>query len=320
MRTSLLISVLFLLISTLSSAQENKYSFEEKYDISSPANLEITISDGDVNVHPGDDGVFKVYYIVRKSGIFVNMSKEELEEHVIITVNHDANSLAISIKNKSTYNWRNQYDVSFEIYVPVQTSCYLKTSDGDIMLSGLNADQKCRTSDGDIRVKKINGKVELQTSDGDINVSGINGDMIMETSDGDIEAEDIEGSLEMITSDGDIEMKGVIGAVSAVTSDGDIDAIDCSGSITASTSDGDIHGNFLKITNKLSFVTSDGDINITVPKELGFNIKLKGETLRAHLSNFTGKNSEHHIEGDINGGGIPVELITSDGTVVLSFE
>ena len=320
MKTTILISVLFFLVSAMGQSQENKFSFEERYDVSSPANLEIATIDGDVIVHPGSDGELKVFYIVRKNGVFLNMTKEELEEHVIITVHHEANSLAISVKNKGTYNWRNQFDVSFEIYAPVQTSCYLKTSDGDIALSGFNANQKCRTSDGDIRMKKINGKVELHTSDGDIEISGINGDMVMETSDGDIEAEDIEGSVEMETSDGDIEMKSVIGAVSAITSDGDIEAIDCSGSITASTSDGDIHGNFLKITNKLSFVTSDGDINITVPKELGFNIKLKGETLRAQLTNFSGKNSEHHIEGEINGGGIPVELITTDGMVVLSFE
>ncbi len=320
MRTTLFISVLFLLISTLSYAQENKYSFEEKYDISSPANLEITISDGDVVVHPGDDGTIKVFYIVRKKGIFVNMSREDLEEYVVITVEHDAKLLAISVKNKSTYNWRNQYDVSFEIYAPVQTSCFLKTSDGDIVLSGLNANQKCRTSDGDIRVKKINGKVELVTSDGDIDVSGINGDLIAETSDGDIDAEDIEGALQMVTSDGDIEMKSVVGAISAITSDGDIESIDCSGSMDASTSDGDIQGNFLKITNKLSFTTSDGDIHIAIPKGPGYNVKMKGGTLRAQMTDFTGKNSEHHIEGEINGGGIPVELITTDGTIALSFE
>ncbi|NOX48548.1 MAG: DUF4097 domain-containing protein [Chlorobi bacterium] len=320
MRATLFISVLFFLIGTLSQAQENKFSFEEQYKVSSPVKLNISISDGDVNVHPGVDGTIKVYYSVYKRGVFVDISKKELAEYVIIAVKHDANLLDISVKSQSTYNWKNQYEVSFEVYAPVQTSCYLKTSDGDIMLSGLKADQKCHTSDGDIRVKKIDGKIELVTSDGDIDVAEINGEMDMETSDGDIEAEDVEGSLQMVTSDGDIEIKNVVGAVSALTSDGDIEAVDCSGSMTASTSDGDIHGYFLKVKNKLSFETSDGDINITVPKGMGLNLKLKGETLRSQLTGFSGKSSEHHIEGEINGGGIPVELITTDGTITLSFE
>ena len=320
MRSIVSISVLLFFASTLCQAQESKFSFEEQYNISVPANLEISTDDGDVQVFPGDDGVIKVFYSVHKSGIFVNITKEELEEYLIIDIKHSENMLDISVRNRNANNWRDQYDVSFEIYTPVQTSCNLKTSDGDIRLSGLNTNQKCSTSDGDILVKKVNGNIDLHTSDGDINCYGIIGDMEMETSDGDIDAEGLQGEIQIVTSDGDILIKDALGAIFANTSDGDIIANDCSGSITASTSDGDIRGNFLKVTNKLSFITSDGDINIVVPKELGFNIKLKGETLRAELSDFTGKNSEHHIQGEINGGGIAIELITSDGTVILSYQ
>ncbi|MCD4694800.1 MAG: DUF4097 domain-containing protein, partial [Bacteroidales bacterium] len=84
-------------------------------------------------------------------------------------------------------------------------------------------------------------------------------------------------------------------------------------------SDGDIRGNFLKITDKLSLVTSDGDIDISIPKGLGLDLKLKGETLKTPLMNFSGKTDEHHIEGKVNGGGIPLELITSDGTIILTY-
>ena len=320
MRSVVLISVLFFLVNTLGLAQDNKFTFEEQYDISSPAKLNISSSDGDIEVHPSDEGIIKVFYIVHKGGHFVNISKEELEEYVIIEVKHSDDMLDISVRNRNNYNWRNQYDVSFEIYTPVLTSCNLKSSDGDIMLSGLNADQKCKTSDGDIRVKKINGRVDLYTSDGDINAYVINGDMDMKTSDGDIHAEMIEGVTKIITSDGDISISDAAGAISATTSDGDIVFRDCNGSMLASTSDGDIRGNFIKITDRLSFVTSDGDINISVPKGTGLNLKLKGETLKTPLINFSGKTDEHHIEGKVNGGGIPLELITSDGTIILSYQ
>ena len=320
MRLVVLFSVMFFLVSNLSLAQESKFSFEEQYNISVSADLEISTSDGDIQVFPGEEGVVKVFYIVHKGGNFLKITKEELEEHVIIEVKHGNNMLDISVKSRNNYNWRNQYDVSFEIYTPIQTLCDLKTSDGDIRLSGLNANQKCKTSDGDILIKKINGNVDLRTSDGDINGYGIIGDVEMETSDGDIDVEGLEGSIRIITSDGDISVKDAAGAISATTSDGDILAKDCSGSMIASTSDGDIRCNFLKITNELSFDTSDGDINITVPKGLGLNVKLKGETLKTSLSDFSGKTEEHHIEGKVNGGGIAVELITSDGTVILSYQ
>ncbi len=320
MRSVVLFSVLFFLLSSVILAQEGKFSFEEQYNISVPANLEIVTSDGDIQVFPGDEGVIKVFYSVHKGGNFVKITKEELEEHLIIDIKHSGNLLDISVRNQNNYNWRDRYEVSFEIYTPVHTSCNLKSSDGDIRLSGLKANQKCKTSDGDILIKKISGSVDLHTSDGDINGYGIIGDVEMETSDGDIDVEGLEGSIQIITSDGDISIMDAMGAISANTSDGDIAAQDCSGSMIASTSDGDIHCNFLKITNELSFVTSDGDINIKVPKGIGLNVKLKGETLKTTLADFSGKTEEHHIEGKVNGGGIPIKLITSDGTVILSYQ
>ena len=320
MRSVVLFSILVFLTTTSVLSQEGKFSFEEQYNISVPANLEISTSDGDVQVFPGDDGAIKVFYSVHKVGKFVKITKEELEEHLVIDIKHSGNLLDISVRNQNNYNWKDRYEVSFEIYTPVQTSCNLRTSDGDIRLSGLKANQKCKTSDGDILIKKINGSVDLHTSDGDINGYGIIGDVEMETSDGDIDVEGLEGAIQIVTSDGDISINEATGAISATTSDGDIAAQDCSGSMIASTSDGDIRGSFLKITNELSFVTSDGDITITVPKGLGLNIKLKGETLKTPMMDFSGKTDKHHIEGKVNGGGIPVNLITSDGTIILSYQ
>lgn len=321
MKSVVLFFSLLFLIATSVQAQEKKYSFEEQYNISVPANLKISSSDGDVQVYPGNEGTIKVFYQVYKGNTFMKISKEELEEHVILTIKHNDNLLDISVKSRNHNNWNNQYNVSFDIYTPTQTSCKLNSSDGDIVLSGLNSDQYCKTSDGDIRVMKVEGRIGLHTSDGDIDAIAINGSVDMETSDGDIYAETINGGdIIMETSDGDISIKDVSGGINASTSDGDIVANNCSGSMTASTSDGDIRGNFIKITDELSFITSDGDIDISVPKGIGLNLKLKGETLKTPMMDYSGRTDKHHIDGKVNGGGIPVELITSDGTITLSYQ
>jgi DUF4097 and DUF4098 domain-containing protein YvlB len=321
MRSTFFISVLVFLFAINSIAQDGKYSFKENYNVSSSPKLEISTSDGDIKVKPGSDGNIEVYYIVYKGNNFLNISKEELEEHVTISITHNDNLLSISVKNKNNlnWNWNNYYDVSFQIITPASTSCYLKSSDGDIYLSGLNADQKCRTSDGDISAKKINGNVEMITSDGDITARGIYGDMNLETSDGDVLVEGVEGVATIITSDGDITIDAAVGAINAVTSDGDIIATNCAGSVIASTSDGDVSVDFVKVIGRISLVTSDGDISVSIPEGLGMDIKLKGETLRTPKMNFTGKMDKYHIEGQVDGGGIPVDLITSDGTVELSY-
>ena len=311
-------ALLFLAFGTL-HAQDDKYSFKENYDISSPAYLNVAVSDGDVTVVPGKNGSIEVLYIVYFNNHFVDISKEELGKYMILDFKHNENTLNISVHHRKPYNRKNRYEVSLKIYTPVQTLCNLKSSDGDIEVSGLKADQKCKTSDGDIVMKNISGNLDLHTSDGDIDISKISGDIILKTSDGDVIVSGAEGTANLITSDGDIKLKEVTGAISAETSDGDITIRDCNGSLSAITSDGDIRGNLLKVTNKLSFRTSDGDINITIPSGLGLNLKAKGETLRIPLMNFSGSTEDHRIEGTINGGGIPVEFITTDGTITLSY-
>lgn len=319
MKSVVFFSILVFLFCDLGQAQEDKHSFKEQYDVKSPAELKISSSDGDIRVLPGKEGVFEVYYIVYKNNGIVNISREELEEEMIIDIRHEQNLLDISVRNKKSISWRTNYDVSFVVYAPVETSCFLISSDGDIELSGLKADQKCRTSDGDIESERIEGAIDLVTSDGDIRAMDIVGDAELETSDGDVVAEQVEGAISIVTSDGDVVLKDVVGAIDAVTSDGDISFYNCSGSIIASTSDGDIEGNLLKVTHKVSLITSDGDIDLSIPEGIAVTLKLKGEDIRAPKLNFQGEVDEHHLEGEVNGGGVSMNLITNDGSVSLRY-
>jgi len=321
MRTKLIISLSLILFTCFAFGQDNNYSFKEKYDVGSEVELNVSTSDGDVIVHQGSEGNIEVYYQVFKGNKFVEISREELENNIILDIEHNNNLLDISIRNKNENSWKNynnQYNVSVEIFTPENTSCYLKSSDGDLKISGLVSDQKCKTSDGDIKIKKIKGSVDVVTSDGDIHAYSIMGNMEFETSDGDIHVEISEGIADCVTSDGDISIKESNGAFNASSSDGDIRLEECSGSLTASTSDGDIHCELKKVTGNVSMVTSDGDIDVLLPADLGMDLKMKGETLRTPRMEISGKIDENHIEGSVKGGGVPVKMITSDGTVTLS--
>ena len=53
---------------------------------------------------------------------------------------------------------------------------------------------------------------------------------------------------------------------------------------------------------------------------LGLNILLKGEDIHTKLEHFSGESSDHRVEGKIRGGGIDVELITSEGNINLNYD
>lgn len=323
MKTTSLITGLCLLISIFTFAQKNDYSFKETYNLTTPATLKVALSDGFINVFPSETDKTEVYFIVKKGNALQKISKEELDEHVSLVINIYPNNLEITIKNRNNNNWKNwenSYNVSCEIYTPIKTSCDLRSSDGDIVIKGLSADQKCTTSDGDVYAAKINGNVSCTTSDGDVEIYNVTGNTNLATSDGDVKAENIEGDTKFVTSDGDIDLLNITGTINARTSDGDISFTDCSGQVVAQTSDGDIEGNLFKLKNKLSLLTSDGDIDVIIPDGLSMNIKLKGSDLNVPLIDFSGKTEEHLIQGTVRGGGIPVELMASDGRVSLSYK
>ena len=342
MNRYLFLSALFSCIGILVYAHTpNDFSFKETYKVSTPAEMVITTNDGFINVNSNESREIEVFYIVKKNNRIIDIDLDELEIYVDVDVISSNDRLEIKIRQKETSwikNWKDRHNVSLQINAPANTACNLKTSDGDILLEGFRGEQQCRTSDGDIIVEHIAGYLTAKTSDGDINVSNVQGDTELITSDGDINVENTEGEANFRTSDGNILVRNIDGNINAVTSDGNIILGNTNGentartsdgnivfenmrgSLSAQTSDGDIRGDLIQITNKLYLRTSDGNISVTIPDGLGIDVRLKGEDIHTKLDNFSGNTSDHLVEGTIRGGGIEVELITSDGNINLDFK
>lgn len=332
-------SSIFLSISS-GFSQDFDFSFSENYKVSLPARLAITTSDGNINVVPSTGNEIKVFYIATKMGKVLDIGRKELEEELTLEVSHTGNSLDIAVRhdyNSSWLDWKDRVDVSFVIYTPAQTAAILHTSDGNISLSGLVSDQECKTSDGNISISDIKGRTTGATSDGNINGKNIEGEFFVRTSDGNIELDHINGDLESTTSDGNILLSQVTGDIRAVTSDGNIRIIsgngntsaktsdgdisfeDLSGSLSATTSDGNISGNIDHLEKQLIAKTSGGNIHITIPDRLGLDLDIDGESVDVPLTNFSGESDDESVHGQINGGGITVNLDASDGNVSLVY-
>lgn len=329
---------LFLSVSVAFS-QDFDYSFSENYKISTPATMRIGTSDGNIDVRSSAGNEIKVYFIARKNGRVLDIDRRELEKEVSLVVNHSNNSLEITVRHNMTSSWFNinQIDVGFRIYVPLETACTLNTSDGNIALDGVVSRQECKTSDGNIAIsnikgdlsgitsdgnisfREIQGEVTAKTSDGNIGLQGITGSVDAGTSDGNISLNDVKGDVQTVTSDGSIKLTYVTGNASARTSDGHISFQDLSGSLTAITSDGNIYGNIVKLQDKLSARTSGGNIDISIPDNLGLDLDIRGESINVPLVNFSGRSDEKSIHGQSNGGGIYVNIQASDGNVNLAF-
>lgn len=303
-------------------AQDFEYSFKENYEVSLPAQLAVSSSDGNLDIIPSEGNKILVFYIVKKANKVLKINREELAKELIVDVVHANNSLKISVKNKNLYrSFTVEFpmNVHFKVYVPRETSCDLHTSDGNISFEGLVSNQRCKTSDGNIDIANIMGNVTGGTSDGNIYVKDVKGFVEVGTSDGNIEFERIKGDVQASTSDGNIKLDRVNGNIGVKTSDGYISFHDISGSFKASTSDGSIKGNVVELKEQLTLKTSGGNIDVTIPSQLGLDLDIKGESIDVPVKNFSGKFDKTFVRGQSNGGGIPVVLSTSDGNVTLNY-
>src|SRR5687768_18338778 len=95
--TALLYSILAI---TISHAQEFDYSFKESYDVSGPAQLDLTSFDGNLDVIPTDGNNIVVYYIVKKGGKLLKIDRNELEIELIVESHHSNNSVKVSVRQK----------------------------------------------------------------------------------------------------------------------------------------------------------------------------------------------------------------------------
>ncbi len=282
-------------------------------------------------------------YVSENNGRLSNLSKEEIqkrleEDYEFSVTSSDHKLIAIAKTKRGFHDWKRSLNVSFDIYVPSQSSTHLNTSGGGIILENLSGTEDFNTSGGGLMVKKVSGQITGRTSGGGIHVEDSKDNIDLSTSGGGIEAERCSGNIKLNTSGGGLELNDLDGTISAVTSGGginggkikgelsthtsggSIDLEDISASIDASTSGGNIDvainqpGKFVKLRN------SGGRINLRIPKNTGFNLNINADKINTEsLGNFNGTFKEDEIYGSLNGGGIPVTVDAGGGRINLSF-
>ncbi|MBN1480267.1 hypothetical protein JXA70_08360 [candidate division KSB1 bacterium] len=211
------------------------------------------------------------------------------------------------------------------------------TSGGDISLTNATDNIKLNTSGGSIKVREVSGDLGANTSGGDIDVMNITGSCSVNTSGGDITLQDMSGPTNANTSGGDISGSNLMEKIHVNTSGGDIDLDNVQAQVSGRTSGGDVN---VVVTLKdfskphgVDLQTSGGTIKLTIPEDMPATVKAEIRTSRRNYemkrydiySDFPLRKTEpdEHgdviikSEGDINGGGDPIDLETSGGDIYI---
>ena len=257
--------------------------------------------------------------------------KETLEENYTLDIRVESGKLYVSAKSKKmTSNWNlTGLNISFIISVPKQVSSNLQTSGGSIQISDLSGNQEFKTSGGSLAVANVSGNITGRTSGGSISISNASDNIDLSTSGGSITAKDCNGKINLKTSGGSVKMNNLNGNIQATTSGGSVTAKDVKGTLKTGTSGGSmtldgISGNVdartsgggmtvtMESVSEYVKLSNSGSVNLTLPVNKGYNLKLKGNKVETSgLKDFRGNMDSRSVEGTMGNGGAEIEIKTS---------
>lgn len=297
-------------------------------------------SGGSLTVEGGSGKEARVEMYVHGNNWPDRLSKDEIEERLKdydISISQEGGTVVAIAKRRTNGDWKRSLSIAFKFYTPRNITTDLRTSGGSISIASLTGSQKFRTSGGSLHMSDItgdingqtsggsihldkclagaSGQIDLQTSGGSIEARSASGKMRLHTSGGSIRLNDLKGDVDAQTSGGSINGESIAGDIKAGTSGGSVRLAGVSGSIDASTSAGGIDVTLDKLGDYVRLSTSAGSVRVRMPLDKGLTLNLSGNRINIPLNNFSGDTDKNRIRGTLNGGGIPVNISASSGSV-----
>jgi hypothetical protein len=173
------------------------------------------------------------------------------------------------------------------------------------------------TGSGRVQVERVAGRVWVSSRGSRVTLREVGGPASLRTSGGSIRVDGLGNDLRAKTSGGSVKLEGIEGDVEARTSGGTIEVRDVLGQCDAYTSGGSIRARFVdEPWGHLE--TSGGSISVECDGGRGFDLdaRTSGGSVKSRLQLDDGARVERNeVRGSVNGGGPPLVLRTSGGSI-----
>src|ERR1700730_16208696 len=215
------------------------------------------------------------------------------------------------------------------------------TAGGHINAGNIAGDAALRSGGGHIRAGQMGGRADLQTDGGNITVGQAESLVSVRTGGGQIDFGEVRGSVRAQTGGGGIRIMYVSGPMEVESSAGSICLTRVAGTVRAATAGGTItawinpdagpaSGGTVRLPGLSQLTSGNGDIIVFLPRNLAADIDALVEAGGEHrieadpglsLTMQTANRGAGpvHAVGALNGGGAPLKLRTTSGTIRLQF-
>jgi len=293
-RCTLVLALMALFLVSCTHATDRR--FEKKFSVSAGGKLSLKTDAGSVRVTGSSSDEVSIVADIR--------GRERMVNGFEITADKDGEGVTVVGRSNKHGSWffgsNEDLDVEFTVKVPHAYNIAVETSGGNVSVSDVAGSVRAATSGGEAEATSIDGPLDLGTSGGNVKADGVNGEARLETSGGDARARNVKGNVTMSTSGGNVE------------------AVDIEGKVRAETSGGNVRVKVKGPNKGVHAETSGGNIEVVIPKGVGAEIDAGtsgGDVVCDMPITTSGRLSDSHIRGSVNGGGEMIYAHTSGGDV-----
>jgi putative adhesin len=315
-------TLIVLFASCLVVFAETGEQLNKRFTVQPGGKLVVDVDFGSINVNTNASNEVTVD-VLRKVTRSTKADEEAFLRDHPVAFSQDGNTVTISSRSKTRFSgWWHGFQKTegkYIITVPAPFNAQLKTSGGAVTANDLTGEVKAETSGGGFRFARLHGTLNAETSGGGIHVTDCEGPLKVRTSGGGIDISGGSGSLDGETSGGPVTVKEFRGPALVESSGGGITIENVAGKVEGSTSGGSISAQFsAPLSEEVKLETSGGGVTLRVPENSAFNLdaSTSGGSVNSELPvSVVGKVAHSHLKGPVNGGGKPVVLRTSGGSI-----
>ncbi len=273
--------------------------FEQVFQVTGPARLEVNNIRGSVDIRPGADGIITVKAV--KQAHTGDGARTEIE------MKQEADG---SVKVKTRFpevhlGWlfgSHPCEVDYTITAPRACAIHANGVSNELFAEGFEGDASFKTVSGDLTVRALHGALSLNSVSGDMELANLTGSLRLSTVSGDITGTHLSGTVSLNTVSGDVELEQ-----SSLLS---VEATTVSGDMEMETALGD---------GPYKFNSVSGEVTLKVPADTRCSAELQSISgdisTRLPATSVSRHNGTQTVE--VQGGGVKVYLHSVSGDMEL---
>jgi DUF4097 and DUF4098 domain-containing protein YvlB len=293
-------------------------SFERTLQVSGPVNLQIENGSGSIEVRAGSSSQVRVTGHIRARNWFG--AAEEAVKKLEINPPIQQSGNDIRIGHIDDPELRREISITYEVVAPPSTQLHSSTGSGSQDISGLAGPVEVNTGSGSIKASDIGSGLRAQSGSGSIEIDGVKGSVYARAGSGSIHATNVAGGFDGETGSGHLSLEQTApGSVRAETGSGGLELRNVHGSLQAQAGSGSIKADG-EATGEWVVHTGSGSVQLRLPQNASFDLNARtgsGSINLNHPVTVQGSIGRKEVRGKVGGGGVPIEIQTGSGNIVI---